>query len=242
MKANAFVQAGAWNASPNWSRNVVPTANSTAVVQAAATIPSGCVAVAHNVYLEQGGSITIEDGGLLVHDNDGVSVTLLKEIIAYWNDEEGYYLVSSPLVDGITPASAGMTDNTYDLYAFCQDSVGEEWQNQKVETFSLERGKGYLYANSGATTLTYSGAVSGSAEAVSMTIFHEGDVATASRPRFVLVGNPFVCNATLNCSYYRLGDDGKTLVVSSDPIAPGEAVFVRATSDNATVTFTRIVQ
>ena len=96
-------------------------------------------------------SIVIEDGGQLIHSNDGAMATVKKTIQPYTNDNDGWNLLSYPLTGNGTVASIGnMLNNEYDLYAY--DEPTQYWINQKEESngfTALEAGQGYLYANKG---------------------------------------------------------------------------------------------
>lgn len=240
---NIFTQVtqnGNWNETANWSKGHVPTVDEYVVIQADATIPTGCIATADQVVLDNGGSITIADGGQLIHNNDGLAVTLQKSVTAYTVDNDNFHFVASPVVDALKPTTAGMTSNLFDLYAFNQQDTGNEWNNYKAEAFNIKGYNGYLYANNTATILSFTGAVKGSLKSVKMTVYRDGDNYNPAAPSYALVGNPFACNATVNCPFYVLNATRDGLVEGSGPIAPGEAVFVEATPDSKSVTFMRV--
>jgi hypothetical protein len=57
---------------------------------------------------------------------------------------------------------------------------------------------------------------------------------------FNLVGNPFACEATVDKDFYVISGNTVTMLASTDrAIAPCEGIFVKATNENNSVTFTR---
>jgi hypothetical protein len=96
-------------------------------------------------------SIIIEDGGQIVHANEGALATVKKSIESYTNDADGWNLISFPLTgNGNVASIVNMLDNQYDLYAY--DEPTHYWLNQKNvdnDFTELEAGNGYLYANKG---------------------------------------------------------------------------------------------
>ena len=169
-------------------------------------------------------------------DNIAVEQVTYKPVTAYSNENPGWCLIASPMMGSISPESVDqMTNAEYDLYAFDQDADGEEWRNYKAQSFGLQNGKGYLYANSNNVTLGFAG---GLQPAASMEV--ELDyTAGNSFAGWNLIGNPFDCLATLDgvADYYRI--NGNVLEVSSGDIEPCEGVFVRATASGQSVTFER---
>ena len=156
-----------------------------------------------------------------------------------WGEDNGWYLIASPLA-GTTKVSdvTNMTSNEFDLYRFNQN-VEQEWENYKQEGehyhFSLEPGKGYLYANSGNVTLTFSGLPYSGNGQVTLS-----KTTNAEFEGWNLIGNPFNANTTLSQPYYRLNTDGSALNTSTEAttVAAMEGVFVQATTDGQIVTFT----
>lgn len=160
-----------------------------------------------------------------------------KEITGYGTGTGKWYLIASPL-DNATSASDvdNMLSNTYDLYRFNQ-SADFEWENWKAEGshnhFTLEPGKGYLYANSGDVTLTFSGEpYSGNGQ---VTLLKDNDAKFAG---WNLVGNPFTQTAYLNRDFYVMNEAGSGIIASEDNIVEAiEGVFVIAETDGETMTF-----
>ena len=159
------------------------------------------------------------------------SQTITKEINAYTEDG-GYYLISVP-IEEVNPAEVEhMLANEFDLYAY--DQAEElEWRNYKSETFNLESGKGYLYANNEDVILSItSTSYSGNGE---VTLNKTGDAETAG---WNLVGNPFAQTAYINRDFYVMNADGNEIVAAErNNIEPMEGVFVIAEEDGETLTF-----
>ena len=172
--ANHSIANGATNtwSDPNtWDSGVVPSSTSTvaiykniivdveAEVEQMGIYDDGSITISQDVTLtvtdtlgsDNVASIVIEDGGQLIHSNDGAMATVKKTIQPYTNDNDGWNLLAYPLTGNGTVASIGnMLNNEYDLYAY--DEPTQYWINQKEESngfTALEAGKGYLYANIG---------------------------------------------------------------------------------------------
>ena len=173
------------------------------------------------------------------------SQTLTKEITGYGNGNGSWYLIASPFADDITPTTIGMITNdegegenathTFDLYWFNQ-SEQLEWRNYRQGSFDLVNGTGYLYANKNDVTLTFTGApIEGTTKEVPLV---KDD--NAEFPGWNLVGNPFAVGATSSQPYYRMNAEGSALKTETEttPVAAMEGVFVKATGDDQTVTFT----
>ena len=228
---NVFTTAGNWNVDANWSGNAVPANGSDVVIMANTTVPSGYIANADNIDL-YGGTLTIADGGQLIHKNEGVNATVQKDITAYTiiqnHDEEltnGWYFIASPITDDYMPTGS-MVANTYDLYRLNNTN----WENFRNTTdhpdFStLNNGAGYLYANSAQTTLSFTGTLKPYAASESVSV----------STGWNLIGNPFAYNVYANRSFYMM-NEAKTGVeavsaFSSSPIAPCTGIVVETETD-----------
>jgi hypothetical protein len=124
-----------------------------------------------------------------------------------------------------------MLANVYDLYQYGE--AEKKWLNYKVETFNLEAGKGYLYANSDTLMLNFSGVpYSGDGSVV---LHKTGDGETAG---WNLVGNPFNERAYIDREFYVMSEDGSEIVPAErDYIMPLEGVFVITNEDGEVLTF-----
>ena len=252
---------GNWGTEDNWIPAGIPTLTNDVIIRANATIGSTCVAEANSITYEGSPTptLTIADGGQL-QTSSNVTATVKKNIEAYTipetTDDEhkanGYYLISSPVFEASNPSSCGMitTASNYDLYQWDYSEVGEEWQNYKdpYVTFSIENGKGYLYANAAKVVLSFTGTViaNNSDKTVNLDYTTYGTSPTFNG--WDLVGNPFVCTAyiTLNGSsteypmaYYRMNAAGNGVEASTASIAPMEGIFVEAKTTGQSIQFSR---
>ena len=160
-----------WSNSQTWDNGEIPSATSTVAIRNNVTVDIDATVEALGVYdnsvltIQSGvtlvindtlgsideSSIIIEDGGQLIHSSNDALATLNKSIDGYTSDDDGWNLISFPLVDNGSVASVGnMLSNQYDLYYY--DEPAQVWINQKDETnnfVELTAGQGYLYSNQG---------------------------------------------------------------------------------------------
>lgn len=144
----------------------------------------------------------------------------------------GYQLIASPVT--VNPANVqGMTQGSYDLYAFDQ-AEEQEWRNWKASQFDLVPGKGYLYAKQGAnqtfeftlTGIPYNNAPIRLAKAES------GDF-----PGWNLVGNPYGKTAYIDRDYYVMNTEGDDFIAGEgNAIEPMQGFFVIANTDGEELT------
>ena len=159
-------------------------------------------------------------------------VTYTKSVAAYEGDG-GYVLIASPVCSVAPSADNGFLTSEYDLYAFDQ-AQEQEWRNYEASSFNLVSGKGYMYASSSATTLTFTGQPYNGNGMIPLD--YTEDVPFAG---WNLVGNPYAVAATPNKPYYRLNDAGSEVSASTESSAVDamEGVFVVATEAGQTVSF-----
>ncbi|MCR5658247.1 MAG: fibronectin type III domain-containing protein [Bacteroidales bacterium] len=217
------------------------------------------------------GSITIADGKAFIdvegNTYSGSGITgidgktlypsvvsiFTKEIAAHGAGNGGWYLIASPLATAVNPVDVGMiTDNytgddnsqrTYDLYYFDQSGGdnGREWKNYRHNTFNLESGKGYLYANSEDVNLTFIVAPHSSDSIINLV--YSDECADTTMRGWNLVGNPFPCIAYVDRPFYTMNYDGDEIVPVSESERSVEAmqgIFVIANYDGEPLTFTTI--
>ena len=201
---------------------------SSVTIEGPSIIPNGSVLNVASITNNLGADrLLVDEGGQLVTSSD-VNATVRKTITPYAEEHgtDNYYLIASP-VDDLNPATAGMTVDNFDLYAFDQSAQGEEWQNYKADNFNLAAGQGYLYANDYGGFINMGGTMAATADGVT--------ISQASGKPFAgwnLIGNPYPCNVTINKPFYRLVEGGAALATeatdNSVAIAPMEGVFVCA--------------
>ena len=260
---------GKWGTTGNWAPAQLPVLTDEVILRANATIESGCVAEAKSITFQgtPTPTLTIADGGQLI-TNTAVTATVQKVINAHGETtaDGGWYFIASPINSSYYSAtSTGLnliTDNygsnipegqtaSYDLYSFLQNptldenGVGNEWRNYRKSTFSLANGKGYLYASLNGTTLNFTGSIKAATAsgAVSLNYAAESELTDMSYRGWNLVGNPFTFETYVNKSYYKMNEDGSTVVpvdaYQTTAIAPCTGIMVQATESDQSVTFSK---
>ena len=244
-----FVTDGNWNGPDNWIPAGVPEAGQDVIIDASAIIPSGYVANVGHITLNEGGAITIQDGGQLIHTNgsgDDVTVTIEKYIRGYGestNNEHYYFIAPAPFNQTKLPTQVeNLLENEYDLYDFTPNvDDGLEWINFKnpdVTNFKLRSAHGYLYANSDSITLRVTGpAISSTSGGASLQFNYNPDASYMFKG-WKLAGNPYLCNGyvyfvnneneIVPTEFYQMNEigDGYDQITSADPLKPFEGVFV----------------
>ena len=212
-----FVNAGNFNIASNWQEGVVPSGNVVAIVRADMTIPDGTTLNVNRAIMEEGGSITIKDGGQFVSVNPSF-VTVEKTVVAnkwmglspaVFAEGENYFDFNS----GSTTNRWSQSHLVYDMFAY--DETSSTWINQKptiinyVQTVegtgfdNLVRGRGYIYRNEVSFDLTFKGfTYNGN---VSITLTAGGGGALKG---FNLIGNPYTHELPFTRKYYSLNADG----------------------------------
>lgn len=250
---NVFITKGDWNMASNWSGSAVPDDGSNVVIAAKATVPADYVANAGGISIN-GGSITIADGGQLYHTNAGVTATVQKDITAYTvlqtqgeTKTDGWYLIGYSFAgNGAVDEMDNLLENEYDLFYY--DEPTHYWRNYKYDANSfanLETARGYLYANSQDVTIGLKGTLNASNAKVSIPLDYT--TTAGSMIGFNLVGNPFAHNVIAYTGNnvaeecYRVNDTRTDLIVDNisneNPLKTGEGFFVKATDENASITF-----
>ncbi len=151
---NTFTGSGSWDDASNWENSKVPTEKSIVTIDGDAlitdniTVYSLSINETKSLTIKDGGVLTvnetltnadvnaliIEEGGQLIHHNEGVSATFKNEIevpTGIWGEEDntGWQFISSPVnnvnVNDFVPANGD-----YDLYMY--DGTQElQWINFK---------------------------------------------------------------------------------------------------------------
>ena len=148
----------------------------------------------------------------------------LQKTISAWTEDPvtgagGWYLIASPVVGNIAPEAvvnllgsqmAGSSQYDFDLYRFNQNA-NKEWENYKNSThtagFVLENGKGYLYARSADTTLTFTGTFNTNNEKV-VNLTYDPNSPHSDTRGWNLVGNPFPVEAYVDRPFYKMNEEG----------------------------------
>ena len=214
------------------------------------TVKDGATLTATSFIYNSGDArnFVIEDGAQVIHPNAGAKATVQKNIEGYVGEKDNYYLIGYSFAgSGAVDDMDNLTDNEYDLYYY--DEPTHYWMNHKYtanDFTELEAAKGYLYANSVSQTI----GIKGTLEAGNAMVTIDDLTYTAaagSLKGFNLVGNPFAHNVTsftgnnVATDCYRMNDTKDDLTVSTisatNPLLPGEGFFVKATAENAYITF-----
>ena len=262
-----FTTTGDWATASNWMDEVMPTATSTATIQADANVTTDD-AIAKNVLLEGtsvitvknngaltingtvsnigDGSIIVEDGGQLIHNNQ-LNATIKKSITAYTaKDSNGWYLIATPAYNTATSVVA---QGTYDLFKYNEPAA--YWYSNTGTTSpfnTLDRNTGYLYANAADIDLSFDGSLQGTNNEVSVNLSYTSTLTDDVRG-FNLLGNPFTRNLVIGdmsigstpvTTIYVIKDEDRTKLtaVTTDEyeIKPCEGFFVQATATSQSLT------
>ncbi len=215
------------------------------------TVKNGATLTVTNFIYNSGDArnFIIEDGAQVYHPNAGAQATVEKNITAYTpNSKNGWHLVSSPAIESFAPtADNGFLANEYDLY-FYEEST-HHWRNHKPNgqyaNFNIEPLKGYLYANNQDVTLVFAGNLCAGNAMVNVPLYYTPTAGILKG--FNLVGNPFAHNVTgftgsnVATEVYRMNEAKDEVAVGTlsenNPLKPGEGFFVKATGDEASITF-----
>ena len=244
LGGNVFITDGNWGDNNDWSGGATPEEGSNVIIQANVTIPAGYTAIANQITIEEGGSITIADGGQLYHQTDDLEVTMEKTVEPYTdaNSTNNYKLLAFPFFDyPDVPENMTLTEGN-DFYMFDNSIPGEEWQNNKSDAISYVEPKvGYLYANPTTAYLSLSGTATDCPEpGYGQTKDLVYDETENEVNGWFLLGNPYTCNAyiygatedaifAMDVMYYDANGDMQT--ISAGPVAPMQGFFVKITED-----------
>ena len=236
-----FINNGEWSTSSNWSSSTLPASTDDVFINAEAIIGPEDIATVKSYSICGNGSITIEDGGQLIHNEGYGEVTMKKKIEAYVLGEDdylesGWYTISSAF--GEMPINNNnLLVSNYELFRYNETIY--EWENVKNsenDFTTLELGRGYIYSNEEATTLSLTGEPY--TENVTYNLTAEGELLNG----FNLVGNPFthniykgsgasLYNANLADGYYMLTNAGAWLSkLDSEPILPAQGILVKTSA------------
>ncbi len=230
-----FYSNGNWNDDSKWFSNFMPHNGNDVAVKAQATIPADYCANVGDITID-GGTITIADGGQLIHKNNGVTATVQKNISQYTVDSgagitDGWYFITSPVITSYTP-DVTMLSNDFDIYRL-NNTLWENWkQTGDHYHFDLDNSRGYLYANSEDVTLEFTGTVLPSANNKNVSV----------DAGFNLIGNPLLHNVYADRVYYKMNDERTGIIAvenyQENPITPCTGIIVNADA-SGTVTFTK---
>ena len=162
------------------------------------------------------------------------------EIDPYENEQgkDHYYLIASPVGAIEAKDVQGLRTPSFDFYSFNQAAVLEWINHRDEETFELQPGEGYLYANNTGTDLTFNGTPT-TEETVSVTLTYATADEGLDFPDWNLVGNPFEVDATLDQPFYAM-EGGVIVPKDANAILPAmNGAFVVGSDDVDEVVFSR---
>jgi uncharacterized repeat protein (TIGR02543 family) len=198
-------------------------------------------------------SFTVTGNRTLVANFELATVTITKTIEGHGGNPGHWHLITSPLDGTVAPTDVTnmvtTTPEDYDLYYFQPSPTATsdygftylEWVNYKDTEhgggFSLEAGKGYLYARRETADLVFYGVpVSGEYKRITITNSHSG----SKWDGWNLVGNPFTVTAELDKDYYEMNPEGNEFVAGTTyQVERMGGVFVHTTDASEILTFTR---
>ena len=249
---------GSWTTLINWDEDYgFPKEGADIIINGNVVIENGTIANVGTIDIISG-SLTVEEGGQLIHTNAGVTVTMEK-VIEGFSKERGatnWYTISSPIYHSVDTSSVkNLLSNNYDLYRY--DEPTHYWDNIKdledlegpVGNWStLDAGRGYLYANSGDVTLQFNGVANHTSASYTLT----REAKDGKLLGFHLVGNPFTHNiymssafdtdVTLANGYYVLTNEGAWgAKLGTDTIKPCQGILIQATEGEGTLTINKKV-
>ena len=161
-------------------------------------------------------------------------------VTGYGTGNDKWTFIASPVTGSIAPTAVEniFSATQYDLYRLNPSNT--MWENYKPHTgnaapgFSLENGRGYLYATKETKTLAFTGAFNtGSSKVVDL---EQG---------WNLVGNPFTVDAYVNRPFYKMNTDGTGIVAvenydnytTAQTIPACTGIVVKANTSGESVTF-----
>lgn len=155
-------------------------------------------------------------------------------ITGYGEGEGKWHLISSPVGSVQASAVENLMSNSFDLYSFDQ-TANLEWINMH-DGGTLAAGTGYLYANSADVTLTFTGSAYEGEGTFPLTYSTTNPDATMHG--WNLVGNPFAQPASVDHEFYVMNEAGTEIITGSGNVPAMNGIFVKATAENQSVTFT----
>lgn len=257
-----------WSQGDNWQGGVIPGYGSNISINGECELDRDMAI--QNLVIEEGSSLTILDdrtliaseitttqpsqlvivnNGQLYCNSEDVYATYIHTIERSTSSHNGWHTIASPFAG---PFLHNLTHSGYDffdLYAYDESAMDEEWKNYKESSFELVSGRGYLYANSGLdegdSDLVMAGVLNPSDATVTVPLSYASSYEGIRG--FNLIGNPFPhklsmddiqINGVAITEFYRI--EGHHLIrVTEGEILPGESIFIRATGDGQSVVMGR---
>lgn len=185
--------------------------------------------------------LILEDGAQLIHHNDDVKATVIKNITAFTDSEtsDGWYTIATPMALVNPYEVDGMTDDEYDLYAYDEDA-SLEWINHKTGNgFNLINGQGYLYAHNPDITLEVKGTLNnGDFSQTAPLSYANSDLDIQG---YNLLGNPtaheinFTKTESVSDGYYYLNNNDVWTYEINNTVPAGRGFLVKANAEAQSV-------
>ena len=183
------------------------------------------------------GDIILEDGAQLVYD-DIIPITVQKRVKSQIRN-----LIASPVIDEVMPTleNGFITDPETGYALLTYDAQNHEFVSFKDAPFALVNGNSYLYANALDTILQFNGTARGSSEPTTIPLSYYASNSTLAGCNFV--GNPLVCNAFVDRSFYFINEDFDALIAIphswDTALPPCQGIIVNAWAAGDVVQFQR---
>ena len=163
------------------------------------------------------------------------------EIDPYEGERDNYYLIASPVGAIAANEVEGLRTPDFDFYSFDQAAEdGLEWINLRdEETFELQPGVGYLYANNTGTDLTFYGTTT-TEEFVTVDLTQAEAAEGLDFPDWNLVGNPFEVVAYPNQPFYSMVEGAFVSNAANAELPAMNGAFVVRTDEVTSVTFSKV--
>lgn len=212
IPAVTFTGSGSWNDASNWENSTLPTETDAVVIDGnvlvsdEVTVNSLSINEGKSVTIQDGGmlivtgeivntdydALIIEDGGQIIQRNENIAATFKKNIVnpsSWSNPVSGWQFISSPMLDAATEGFESI-EGDYDLYKF-DGSQELQWVNYKnhedfEETFTP--GVGYIASYQSQDVAVFKGDLNNETEYFEFEIGFDADNEWAC---FSLLGNPF---------------------------------------------------
>lgn len=191
--------------------------------------------VSNRLSTSSAGRIVMEHGAQLFNPTNNAYVTLKHDVSGYGSGTS-WHFIATPMKNG-TGVSAVTTGN-YDLYAY--DEPTYFWKSQKQDEnglATLEFRRGYLYANSAFTEMSFAGQVIPSNAVTAVRVSNTASAEPLNG--FNLIGNPYTRNLYIDevsqngtpfTAFYMVrGGDAIMAYTSADGMAirPAEGFMVQ---------------
>ena len=248
-----------WATATNWNPNSIPIASDNIVIPNVANKPiisSSTGAIANNIDVLSGSSLTINDGGsLIVSGIASGSITYNRSVIFSSGNLKGWYLMASPVV-GETYDNAYVTANSIansgtNRGIATYNTSADSWNYlQSGNTGSFNPGQGYsIKRGTNTGNISFTGTLNTNDSGVNVVLNTSGN-------RFNLLGNPYtsyISSATFLNNEVSISDT-KTLwvwnqtlstngayetknIANDFKIAPSQGFFVQANTGGGTFNF-----